>query len=371
MNRSYRVLDANLNRAREGLRVIEELARFVLDDQQLATRIRFLRHGLHEPDSPGFLPALLAARDAGHDVGAVSPPETERPRAGYVELAAANFKRVQEAARVLEEYGRPVMDAGKFKAIRFQSYELEKELIGRLLELPENERYAPAGGSAGPAGDRKAGGRWPADCSLYVITGDKFARGRSPQEIAAAAIRGGAGVLQLREKKFSGRRLVEVGRELRRLTREAGVLFVVDDRVDVALAVDADGVHLGQDDLPIEAARQMMGPQRIIGISTHSVEQARRAELAGADYIGVGPVFETSSKEDVIAPVGLELVRRVAQVVRIPKVAIGGIKAHNAGQAIAAGADGVAVITAVVAAEDVAAAAVELRRQVAEARGNK
>jgi len=352
----YRVLDANLNRAREGLRVIEELARFVLEDRQLTERIRLLRHRLDGQNLPGRLPALLLSRDAARDVGAVSPPETEQPRVDYVHLAAANCKRVQEAARVLEEYGRLLTDTRTFKEIRYAAYTLEKELIGRLIE--------PGGGAGGV---RPVNGA-AVDYTLYVITGDKYSRGRSLLEVAAAAIAGGAGVIQLREKNFSGRRLVEAGRELRRLTREKGVTLIVDDRVDVALAIDADGVHLGQDDMPIEAARRLIGPGKIIGISTHSVEQALAAEKAGADYIGVGPVYETHTKEDVMAPVGLELVRRVAGVVRIPKVAIGGIKAHNAQEPVAAGADGVAVITAVVAADDIAAAARELRRQVEEAR---
>lgn len=354
MESVYRILDANFNRAREGLRVVEEVARFVLSDAALASKVRELRHRLSrcQESFPAKGAALVAARDVEGDVGSGALSFRDPQTIG--ELAAANFKRVQEALRVLEEYARLCRVKAPFQEMRFLAYALEQEITGRLAGREEACRPVPASK--------------PVDYTLYVITGDKFSRGRSILEVAREAISGGATVLQLREKEFSARRLVEVGRQLRELTREAGVTFIVNDRVDVALAVDADGVHLGQDDLPVEEARKILGPGKIIGVSTHSVEQALEAQRRGADYLGVGPIYETWTKEDAEAPLGPDILRRLVPMVHIPVVAIGGIKAHNAAEAVAAGADGVAVITAVVAAEDVAGAARELRRVVAEAR---
>lgn len=369
----YRILDANFNRAREGLRVVEEVARFVLDDSELTMRLRDLRHRLSiwQERFPGNGTVLISARDVLCDVAAPAPPATGKNVLNLIQLVIANFKRVQEAARVLEEYVRLGPVTAPFKEIRYAAYFMEQEMVARLLQLEPGARNEEG---LTELEERVCLPRSydffgrGIDYSLYVITGDKFSQGRSVIEVAEAAIAGGARVLQLREKAFSGRQLVDVGYQLRRLTRDQGVTFVINDRVDIALAVDADGVHLGQDDLPIGAARRLLGPEKIIGISTHSVEQALEAQRQGADYIGIGPIFETHTKDDVCAPVGVELVRQVAALVSIPKVAIGGIKAHNVEEVIAAGANGVAVITAVVAAGDVCASARELRSRVEKAK---
>ncbi|MCL6477434.1 MAG: thiamine phosphate synthase [Peptococcaceae bacterium] len=192
---------------------------------------------------------------------------------------------------------------------------------------------------------------------LYVITGQNFAGGRSIESVVTGAVDGGAGIIQLREKNMSGRELVQAGRILRKITGDRGALMIVNDRVDIALAVGADGVHLGQDDIPLTVAREILGPEKIIGISTHSLDQALAAEREGADYIAVGPLFYTGSKEDVCAPVGLDLLMEVSARVRIPKVGIGGVKEHNVRDVVKSGADIVAVITAVVAAGDTGEAA--------------
>ncbi|MBE3582117.1 MAG: thiamine phosphate synthase [Thermoanaerobacteraceae bacterium] len=195
---------------------------------------------------------------------------------------------------------------------------------------------------------------------LYVVTSSELSCGRQPLEVVRQALAGGATVIQLREKNWTARALVEVGREIRKLTREAGAGFIVNDRLDVALAVEADGVHLGQDDLPASIARRLLGPGRILGVSVGSVEEAWDAQAAGADYLGVGPIFATGSKADAGQPVGPELISTLKRVVSIPLVAIGGINRENAAGVVAAGADGVAVISAVVSARDVRAAAAEL-----------
>ncbi len=195
---------------------------------------------------------------------------------------------------------------------------------------------------------------------LYVITDEPLAGGRSHEEQARAALAGGARVIQLRDKQATSRRLYEAAVAMRRLAHEVGALLIVNDRVDIALAADADGIHVGPDDLPVAAVRRLM-PGRIVGASAGTVEEALAAERDGADYLGVGAVYEArGSKADAGAPVGPERVAAIRAAVGLPIVGIGGIKAANAAPVIAAGADGVAVITGVVAAPDIAQAAREI-----------
>lgn len=206
--------------------------------------------------------------------------------------------------------------------------------------------------------DRISPGRW----RLYVITDESVSRGRSHIEVAEAAIRGGADVIQLRDKTASGGTLYRVALALRKLTREAKVPLIVNDRLDIALAADADGVHLGQKDLPATVARNIMGPVRILGVSADTLEEALLAEKDGADYLGVGPVFEArETKADAGEPLGLERIARIRKHCRLPIVAIGGIKAENARLVREAGADSAAVISAIVAADDITQAARELK----------
>jgi thiamine-phosphate pyrophosphorylase len=191
---------------------------------------------------------------------------------------------------------------------------------------------------------------------LYVILDRSVAGGRDLDTILAAALDGGAEMIQLREKTWPSGTLFPLAKRLRARCRAAGVPFIVNDRVDLALAVEADGVHLGQDDLPPEAARPLLRPGMILGLSTHTVEQAKAAQAAGADYVAVGSMFPTATKAEFHL-VGPALAREVRPVVRVPLIGIGGITSENVSQVIAAGADGVAVISAVCAAPDPAAAA--------------
>jgi len=197
---------------------------------------------------------------------------------------------------------------------------------------------------------------------LYVITDERVSRGRSHLQIAEEAIWGGADAIQLRDKEASGGRLFSVALGLRRLTREAKIPFIVNDRLDVAMAVDADGVHVGQEDLPASVARRILVPGKILGVSAETVEEALAAQKDGADYLGVGPVFEArGTKADAGAPLGLELVARIRKGCSLPIVAIGGINAENARSVMEAGADAVAVISAIVSADDIAQAAKNLK----------
>jgi len=192
------------------------------------------------------------------------------------------------------------------------------------------------------------------DFRLYAITGEVFHPGRSMLEVMEQAIVGGADIIQLRDKKSSKREILAKAYALRELTSKYGVTFIVNDHIDIALAVDADGVHLGQDDLPLREARKVVGRDKIIGISTHHIEEARQAEREGADYIGVGPIFPTQTKEDVVSPVTTHYVKQVAEEIGIPFVAIGGIKLHNVDQVLAAGAARICAVSDIVGADDVA-----------------
>jgi len=205
------------------------------------------------------------------------------------------------------------------------------------------------------------------DYTLYLVTDAGLSLGRPLTHVVEAAVRGGVTVVQYREKSATTRRMIEEAREVRQLCRAAGVPFIVNDRVDVALAVDADGVHVGQDDMPAYLARRMIGKGRILGVSAGNVQEAKKAMADGADYIGASPIFATPTKPDAPAPMGVEGLRQLAGAVSIPVVAIGGINARNAASIIAAGAAGVAVVSAVVAAEDIEAAARAIHAAVAAA----
>lgn len=199
------------------------------------------------------------------------------------------------------------------------------------------------------------------DWGLYVITDREGAGGRSLTEIVRVAVAGGATVVQLREKTANTREIIELGQALHEITRAAGVPLIVNDRVDVALAIDAEGAHVGQDDMPAPLARRLIGPDRILGVSAGTVAEAQGAEADGADYIGVGDVFGTPSKPDAGVPIGLDGLAEIAGSVSIPTIGIGGITIENATQVIRAGAAGVAVLSAIIGADDPEGAARRLR----------
>lgn len=206
------------------------------------------------------------------------------------------------------------------------------------------------------------------DYSLYLVTDRGLSRGRSTLEIVRAAVRGGVTCVQLREKTGSTRAFIEEAVGVKAFLDSCGVPLIINDRVDVALAVGADGVHLGQSDLPLAAARAIVGPAMVIGISSESVRDAVEAQAAGADYLGVSPVFATPTKTDTAAPLGLAGLRAIREAVKTPLVAIGGLNHDNAAAAIRNGADGVAVVSAIVAADDPEQAARAIRLEIDTAR---
>jgi thiamine-phosphate pyrophosphorylase len=334
-----RILDACANRAREALRVLEDHARFVCGDAFLSGLLKELRHGLAAALAEAPPGLLLHARDTEHDVGASLSTPAEQERTSLAHVVQANAKRLQEALRSLEEYGKvlsPSMGQA-LERLRYRSYTLEKALI---LGEAARERLA--------------------DARLYVLVTEASCR-MSLEGTVREAVEGGADVIQMREKSMDDRTLLQRARALRELTRRLGALFIVNDRPDIARLAEADGVHLGQEDLPLAEARRLLGPDALIGVSTHNLAQLRRAILEGASYVGVGPTFSSQTKT-FEALAGLDFVRQALAETSRPAFVLGGITLENVAQAVAAGARRVAVSQAVCAAEDPRAAAQALRR---------
>jgi len=205
------------------------------------------------------------------------------------------------------------------------------------------------------------------DYSLYLVTDRGLGRGRTTLEIVTAAVQGGATVVQLREKDCSTRDFIKQALSIKKFLKDRGVPLIINDRVDVAQAVEADGVHLGQSDMPFEIAKNILGDSMIIGISAESLEDAIEAEKGGADYLGVSPIYATPTKTDTATPLGLEGLQEIRKAVGLPLVGIGGLNKDNATEVIRNGADGLAVVSAIVAADDPEAAARELKNMIKEA----
>jgi thiamine-phosphate pyrophosphorylase len=325
----YRILDAAANRAREAFRVLEDYVRFILDDSFLTAQLKEGRHALAE--ALAVLPSatLLEARDTPGDVGTVLAARGEMERAALGDVVQANFKRLEESLRSLEEYSKLVKPemAEQIEALRYRAYTLERTV---LLGSQARERLAGA--------------------DLYVLIGSTVCR-TSVAGAARDAAESGAQIIQLREKGIGDQALLALARDVRRITKKAGALFIVNDRPDIARLCHADGVHLGQDDLPVREASRILGPGALIGVSTHNMEQLRQAILDGASYIGVGPVFPSSTK-NFPALAGLEFVKTAMAETSLPAFAIGGISAENVSAVVAAGAKRIAVSAAVCGADD-------------------
>lgn len=316
-----RILDANLDRAREGLRIIEEWCRFALNNQELANKCKQMRQTVgqwHTND-------LKIARDTPNDLGTQLSHPQEENRDSIAHVLSANFGRLQESLRVLEEYGKlhKAEMGATFKKLRYEAYTLESQLIccERLQKLQE----AP----------------------LYLVT--------SPSEhllsVVESALKGGLKIVQYRDKETDDGIRWENAAKLCQLCHDYDALFLVNDRVDLAIAVNADGVHLGQHDLPIKVARELLGNQAIIGKSTTSPEEMAKTLSESPDYIGVGPVYATPTKAGK-APAGLSYVEYAAENCPIPWFAIGGIDSSNCDAVRQAGAKQIAVVRAIMSADD-------------------
>lgn len=345
-----RILDAEANRAREALRVVEDYCRFVLDDALLARQWKQLRHDLTEALSELSPGLLLEARDTLRDVGTGISASGEGIRHSLLGVVQANCKRLQEALRSLEEYGKLKGPRLGFalEQLRYQSYTLERAI------------------SLGTTARKRLG-----EVRLYVLVSVSQCTAAIDWTIKEAAA-GGAAMFQLREKNLSDRDLLERGRRVRQATREVGALFIMNDRPDIARLLEADGVHLGQDDMPIKEARRILGPTALIGVSTHDIDQARQAILDGASYLGVGPTFSSGTKTfQELA--GLEYVKQAAAETSMPAFVIGGVNLATIAAAVEAGARRVAVSQAICKAEDprmVAAQLMEILNEVEKKKKN-
>lgn len=338
---SARLMDAAANRAREALRVAEDYCRFALADRYLTEELKQLRHRLtallaHLPERLG-----LEARDTLADVGTDLRVDAEMERSSAEDVARVSFKRLGEALRSLEEFGklcRPNVGAD-VQDIRYRAYSLERAVV------PGTQRRRRLGAAQ----------------LCVLVTGSHCPA--SLDWTVAEAVSGGAQIIQLREKGLSDRALLERARQLRRWTRKAGAVFVVNDRPDIARLAEADGVHLGQDDLPVHEARRILGPGALVGVSTHAIDQVRRAVLDGADYLGVGPVFPSGTKDFAARP-GVAFAAAAVAETSLPAFAIGGVMPENLPQLLAVGVRRVAVCAAVCGSADPRLAASTLRRML-------
>ncbi len=331
-NNIYRILDANINRASEALRVLEDWVRFAKNNNAISEKLKNIRHNINNIIT--LHPNLILNRESINDIG--RNIENNSQRSSVKDIIRANCKRTEEALRVLCEYGQLLnIDTKKIESDRYEIYTLEKELIKneRLLRLQ--------------------------NASLYLIAGKDASSGRLNNadflSIIEKTIEGGIDIIQLREKDENERNILELAKEIKKLINKTNVLFIVNDRIDLALACEADGVHLGQDDMPVEEARKIVPDSFIIGLSTHSIEQGIETchgKSQQVDYLGVGPVFPTPTKPDY-KPAGLEYVGWASKNLNeIPWFAIGGIDRTNIDKVINAGAKKIAVVRALMTAKD-------------------
>jgi thiamine-phosphate pyrophosphorylase len=349
MKELYRILDANFNRAREALRVAEDCGRFVLNDPAVTAMAKNMRSDLREVLDVMPVQELVVSRDAPGDIGTELSSPTELARKDIPDVVTAACKRLTEALRTLEEYSKFVSPehTQRFERMRYDSYTLEQRLLGRLW------------------GERRF-----ADVGLYLLVSSKvIARQHgSVRETVRGAIAGGAGAIQLREKPedTSDAVFLAMAAELREFTDETGKILIINDRPDIAAIVGADGVHLGQQDLPLADARRMLRPGAIVGRSTHSIAQAKTAVQEGADYVALGPVFGSDTK-DAGQQVGIDLLKQAVAdpvVSAVPLVAIGGINADNASQIIEAGVTCLAVCGAICESDTPKTAASQIKKLI-------
>ncbi|HEX6962415.1 MAG TPA: thiamine phosphate synthase [Lacipirellula sp.] len=355
---TLRILDAALNRASEGLRVVEDYVRFALDDGHLTELLKQLRHDLGAAGATLPWSDRHLARDTQQDVGTEVTTSSEAQRADAWGVCVASLERLKQSLRSLEEYAKvetPQL-AASFEAIRYRLYTIEAA-IGRTMDACERLSEA----------------------RLYVLIDGRQSESEFVR-LVESLLAGCVDSIQLRDKKLTERELVARARLLVELARRAAPsspdlarsglapegaakrrpLVIINDRPDIAAIVDADGVHLGQHDMSVKDARAIGGPRKLIGVSTHSLQQARAAVLDGANYIGVGPTFPSRTKGFDAFP-GVRLLEQVSAEIRLPAFAIGGITPDNVGQVVAAGFSRVAVSSALIDADDPSEAAAALR----------
>lgn len=339
---ALRIIDAAANRASEGLRVIEDYLRFTLDDRHLTKICKSIRHELTAALDVFSSIERHAARETQADVGTTVSLPAEIVRGDATAVVMANFKRAQQSLRSLEEFAKTLAPqrAATLEQLRYRLYTLE-----RAVDLTRNslERLSEA--------------------RLYVLV-DGCATAGDLRHLVDLLVAAKVSIVQLREKKLSDRELLARARLVAEATRGSQTLFIMNDRPDLAVLSGADGVHVGQDELTVKDARRILGPSGLIGVSTHSIEQARAAVLDGASYIGVGPTFPSGTK-NFAELTGTDLLEAVHNEIQLPAFAIGGITEENLPQVLATGFRRVAVQSAVANADDPAAAARRMMKMLA------
>lgn len=329
----WRPIDANLNRAREGLRVLEDYARFVLDNADLTGQLKTLRHSLvaEEVQLRSTTVAPLPFRDTHGDVGTSISTDRELSRMDASDIIAANFRRVQEALRSLEEFGKIYSSrfALQMKALRYQCYESEQS----FPPPTQTSRWQ----------DQLTG------AAVYVLLTEELCH-ENWKTAVEQIIEAGGGAIQLREKNLSDREIVRRGQWIADAVKDYSTLFIMNDRPDLALHSRSAGVHVGQTETSVKQCRDILKPDHLVGVSAHSLQEALKAQSDGADYLGVGPVFPSLTKH-FDTHTGLELIQQAAAAVTRPWFAIGGISLDNVEQVTAAGATAIAVCKAVIGSD--------------------
>lgn len=326
MTNLKRIVDANLNRATEAARILEEIARFLLDDKNLSEKFKNIRHELSNVQEKNYS-EYLNARDTQNDVGINIKNPSER--INLENIFKANIKRLQQALRTLAEYSVEAPEnVAEFEKLRYESYTLEKNMWDKLKNKLNQIKLK--------------------NKKLYLVSNsDQFESEDAFLDAIASALEGGVEIIQLREKNMPANKILNLGKKVKQLCLQYDATFILNDRVDIALLLEADGVHLGQDDLDVASAREILGENTIVGISTHVPEQALKAVEDGADYIGVGPVFATPTKQGR-TPVGLDYVKWVSENIQIPAFAIGGIDLENVDEVLKAGLNRISVVRAII-----------------------
>lgn len=347
-----RIFDANLNRGTEGLRVIEEIARFILDDKKLQNKIKDIRHRFLRLGKKTFaarpasnrIHAVANGRDSENDVGGKSVTGYEVKRENIFSIIQSNFSRAAESARVFEEFSK--LESSKlpafWKKIRFEIYTCEKELISAVIRDEMKRRLFKIG--------------------LYCVIDAEFIERRDIEEIAKEMITGGTKIIQYRDKISMDRNFLENSKKLQKICSDFNVLFIINDRVDAAYIVNADGVHLGQDDMPVSEARRILGQNKIIGKSCENRKQIIEAIKEDIDYIGLSGIFKTDTKKEQ-AVAGVELIKTARRIAgSVPLIAIGGINKTNIDTVLKFKPDGICMISAILKSEDIQKTTSSFRR---------
>ncbi|MFH1652991.1 MAG: thiamine phosphate synthase [Pseudomonadota bacterium] len=329
MNTFIRIIDVNLNRLREGLRLLEDVARFIIEDDVLTFKLKEFRHKIKNLIKED----LISHRNSINDFGKNIHTEEELSRSGLLDLTCTSFKRVQESLRVLEEIVKVTNSnsAISFKNLRFEAYDLEKFFVKSIVPFVRKKVPNPL---------------------LYLVLSLEDCGDNDPLEIAEIGLSAGVKMLQLRWKILPDCKILELGKKLKSICNQYNALFIVNDRPDIALLLKSDGLHLGQDDIKPSIARKIVGSEAVIGLSCHNIKQLKKAHSEPIDYVGVGPIFFTKTKRNPSPTTGAGLLAEIHNI-KIPAVAIGGITPKNLNEIVQFGCRRAAVVTGITMAADI------------------